>query len=405
MRLLLWLIVLFGLATGLSLFVHSNNGYALLFLPPWRVELSLNAFILIVAGLLLGGYSLVRSLDWIVAMPIKVRQYRKSRREALARKYRTEALTAMLEGRFHLAERAVRKTAEVEHDKAARQTDLLIGAFVANQSRDFARRDAYLEEIREASAGRSLALAMLEAEMFYGQYRNREALEAIERALSISPKLTAALKLELKIRQQEKDPVRVLDLTEQLERSEALDPMQAARIRAQARLAQLQLEPMDDRELTRWWNGLGTAEKLNPLLATAASKSFLRVGDDTQAEALLVNALEHVWDARLIDAYGALGRHGGKEGDAVKRLARAEGWLQRHPDDHVLLLALARLCVTGALWGKARTYLEASVAVSPTPVALAELGHLLEQLGEMEAATDAYRQSLGLALDALEKEG
>ena len=87
----------------------------------------------------------------------------------------------------------------------------------------------------------------------------------------------------------------------------------------------------------------------------------------------------------------------------MKRLARAEDWLRHHPNDHQLLLALGRMCRDAALWGKARNYLEASVAVAATPVAHAELGQLLEQLDERETAEEHYRASLGLALDLLEK--
>lgn len=405
MRLLIWLVILFALATGLSLFVHINQGYALLFLPPWRVELSLNAFILIFVSLVVGSYASVRGLDWIIALPIKVRQYRQQRRIATARRQRTAALLAMLEGRYLLAERALRQTLEAEDDRDARLVDLLIGAQVAQHSRDFTTRDRYLDEAKQASNGDSLALAMVEAEMWFGQYHNREALEAVERALALSPKLTAALKLELKIRQQENHPARVIEIVDQLERNDALEAPQAARIRAQARLAQLELEPMDSRELSRWWHALSTAERWNSALACAAAKAFSRAGDEVQAETLLVGALEQQWDSRLVDAYGELGKMGSREGEAIKRLARAEGWLPRHPNDHILLMALGRLCIAAALWGKARTYLEASIAVHATPVALAELGQLLEQLGQLEAATAAYRRSLAMALDALEVQG
>lgn len=403
MKLLIWFLTLFVLATGLSLLVEHNTGYALLFIPPWRIELSLNAFVLIFFALLLGGYTLIRGFDWVVLMPIKVRQYRQARRAAVARKQRTEALMAMLEGRYQLAERAIRRTAEAEQDSEALCADRLIGAYVSHHCRDYTRRDRYLEQVRETTLGKSLALAMLEAELLYGQFRNREALEALERALSLSPRLTSALKLELKIRQQEKHPARILELTDQLERSEALDPAQAARIRAQARLMQLAQESMDATELRRWWQSLSTAEKLHPVLAAKAAKALALAGEDAEAEAIIVTVLEHFWDAALVDAYGLLGQHARQTDAAIQRLGRAESWLQYHADDHVLLLALGRLCIAGALWGKARTYLEASIAVHPTPVALAELGQLQEQLGDLEAAAASYRRSLALALDTLDQ--
>jgi HemY protein len=46
------------------------------------------------------------------------------------------------------------------------------------------------------------------------------------------------------------------------------------------------------------------------------------------------------------------------------------------------------------IWGKARSYLENAIANGAAPEAYAELGHLLEQLGEHEAAREVYRKGL-----------
>ena len=83
--------------------------------------------------------------------------------------------------------------------------------------------------------------------------------------------------------------------------------------------------------------------------------------------------------------------------DATKQLKRAEAWLSKHGDDPDLLLAAARLCLRNELWGKARSYLETVIALRPTPEAYQEYGRLLTQLGETDAAADAYRDGLGMA--------
>jgi hypothetical protein len=51
-------------------------------------------------------------------------------------------------------------------------------------------------------------------------------------------------------------------------------------------------------------------------------------------------------------------------GDTLGRIARAEKWLEKHPEDARLLLALGRLCREQQLWGKAQSYFEASLACS-----------------------------------------
>ncbi|HLF12305.1 MAG TPA: hypothetical protein VJA26_13945, partial [Gammaproteobacteria bacterium] len=72
------------------------------------------------------------------------------------------------------------------------------------------------------------------------------------------------------------------------------------------------------------------------------------------------------------------------------------GWLKEHPEDGALLLTAARLCMANELWGKARSYLESSLALAPDPGSYALYGRLLTQLGERERAASAFRSGLGL---------
>ena len=89
---------------------------------------------------------------------------------------------------------------------------------------------------------------------------------------------------------------------------------------------------------------------------------------------------------------------------AADRLGFDAVWLAEHhflgdycnaaaPD---LLLAAARLCLRTGLWGKARSYLESVLALRPSPEAFQEYGKLLNQLGEIDAAADAFREGLDL---------
>jgi len=87
----------------------------------------------------------------------------------------------------------------------------------------------------------------------------------------------------------------------------------------------------------------------------------------------------------------------------VKRIERAETWLKEHPRDAALLLTLGRLCADRGLWGKAQSYLEASLAIEPTHSANLALARLNERLGNADAARRHYRESLDLALAQLKR--
>ena len=63
------------------------------------------------------------------------------------------------------------------------------------------------------------------------------------------------------------------------------------------------------------------------------------------------------------------------------------------------LTALVRQAMRNELWGKARSYLESSIAIRADPEAYHIYGRLLEQLGEREDAAEAFRSGLLLATD------
>ena len=125
--------------------------------------------------------------------------------------------------------------------------------------------------------------------------------------------------------------------------------------------------------------------------ALSAQAVELEVGLHDRAEKELAAALKANWRGPLVRLFGLV-----EATDTTKQLKRAEGWLKSHGEDTDLLLAAARLCQRNELWGKARSYLETVISMRPTPEAYQEYGALLTQMGEADAAADAYRDGLGM---------
>lgn len=132
----------------------------------------------------------------------------------------------------------------------------------------------------------------------------------------------------------------------------------------------------------------------DPDLLNAYFSGLIRGGLHEKAEKELTAALKAKWRGPLVRLFGLV------EGpNASKQLKRAESWLATHEDDPELLLAAARLCLRNELWGKARSYLESLITLRATPEAYQEYGRLLNQLGEADAAADAFREGLGLVAE------
>jgi HemY protein len=77
--------------------------------------------------------------------------------------------------------------------------------------------------------------------------------------------------------------------------------------------------------------------------------------------------------------------------DAIARIECAERWLADHPRDAELLLTLGRLCTQTQLWGKATSYLEASLAMQATRAAHIALARVHDEMGRTEDANRHYR--------------
>ena len=118
-----------------------------------------------------------------------------------------------------------------------------------------------------------------------------------------------------------------------------------------------------------------------------------RDADDEVAQ-LLEHAIDQKWNDALVELYGRV-----EAKDAADQLTQAEKWLQEQSKNPTLLLALGRLCLQNRLWGKARSYLEASIGVQPSTPAYRELGVLLERMGETQKAMANFRAALELSSD------
>src|SRR6478609_5511273 len=150
--------------------------------------------------------------------------------------------------------------------------------------------------------------------------------------------------------------------------------------------------------LRTYWARVPESDRLQPKVARAAARSYLQLGGDREAADILAKSLDKNWDSSLTLLYAEC-----RPADATRQLETAERWLVRHNQDAALLYALGRLCERQQLWGKAQTYLEASLALDNHWRAHVALGELLAQLGRHDEADAHFAAALRLALAELER--
>lgn len=392
MRTLFWIIALIAMAAGLVVAARYNTGYVLLVLPPYRVELSLNLLLLLLSSGFIAAYVLVRVVSGALRLPARVREYRVARRQRKAQTTLLEALREFFAGRYARAEKTAASSI-----KLGEHADLgaILAARAAHELRAYDRRDAYLAQIPAQTPEDTVIKAVTEAELMLDHRRFHEALNLLK---ALPEKHTAALRLELKAQQLAKNWDKVLTLVEQLEKRKVFDVGQAEQIRRYALAENLKRKAIDSHTFEEAWQKIPALEKRDGRITAVAARCFISLGNGEQARRAIEGSLEENWDSELISLYAEC-----PGDDAIRQIERAEVWLKGHPHDAALLHALGRLCANQELWGKAQSYLEASIAVEPTYSAHLALAQLQEKLGNSDAARRHYRESLELAVAQLRR--
>ena len=387
MRAISWLLILAAFAVGMAIAARYNDGYVLLVLAPWRVELSLNLFAVVILGAFFVGHGLLLAVRHTLNLPRSIAEFRQQRRLEKAAAGLQKAQRLLTEGRYGHAMRSAEQTWP-EHPEAGMVA--LIGWRAAHALRDETQIGIWRQRVRNGGQSTAVAGWMTEAELAIEERRFDDALAALDQLSQRGGRHIAALRLQLKAEQGRGNWRETARLVRQLEKVHAFTPDQAAPLRQRALRECLRGLRDDLSGLQRFWRGLDERDRINPALALAAATALSAAGDCREAQRIIEDALEEHWDSALVLAYGETGC---VSADVLGRIAQGEKWLQQHPRDEALLLTLGRLCRAQKLWGKARSFLEASLAVKPTRIAHLELACLLEELGEPGPAQSHYRSA------------
>ena len=386
MKFLLWILALFSAAVALTLAAH-NPGYVQLVYPPYRIEMSLTLFVLSILGCFVFSYITVRLLLAALRLPAYVRSFREERAHSKGRAAMMEALAAYFEGRYAVAESAAARAIALGEKSGLNP---IIAARSAHELRQFDKRDAYLADAENMSTANATMRLMAKTEFQLDQKQSQSALASLKELKDTGTrKHVGALMLELKAQQLAGNWDAVLDVAALLEKRHAIDSTLSVQLQQRAWLEKLQDSTFDIESLHRLWKSIPGEFKSRPTIAGAAAQAFIKLHDDTTASKLLVESLNTQWDSDLVTLYGDC-----HTDDLTAQINQAERWLKVQTDDAGLLLALGKLCLHQKLWGKAQSYLDASLSLQPSRAAYNSLGNLSEKLGKKEEAFKYYHLAI-----------
>ena len=391
MRLLIWLVTLMAAAIGIAVTARFNPGNVVFFYPPYRIDLSLNFFLVLSAVGFLLLYALIRAFRATVKMPGRVGAYRQRKRERDGNKGLRDALKALFEGRFGHAEKAAARAADLPENAGVAA---LIGARAAHRMRQGSRRDAWLASIVHDNSMKTARL-MTVTELLVDDHKPEAALEAVAELNASGTRHIHALQWSMKAQQQAKNWPEVLRLVRSLDKHKALHPALSSRLREMAYEAMLADSANDAESILRVWSTVPTADRVKPFVAARACAALNARGLHDEARATAEESLAVDWDDRVVRAYRESAAAAGSPA-LLAQIEHCEAWMKQRPTDAELALALGSLCLKQKLWGKSQRYLEQALSDATEARMVREahlkLAQMHDALGQAEEAASHYRQ-------------
>jgi len=299
LRSLIWLALLFILATALAILGRVDDGHVMILLANHRVDLPLNLLVVAIVVGFIAFYALLRFVRNVWTMPSRVAAYRRRSRAAKGHAALRDAVGNLFAGRFPRAEKAARDAGELlpENKNAAS----LIGATAAHRMHEFTRRDDWLAAIDAADWQDARLTA--KADMCADARDAEGALAALSQMQTQGPRRIYAQQIALRARQQLKHWGEVLKLVKALEKRDAIHTAVAVRLRQLAGENLLRDCRHNPDALLECWQNLPATEKTSARLADLAASLLVDLERYAPARKIVEAALDETWDPRLLRRY------------------------------------------------------------------------------------------------------
>lgn len=364
-------------------FLLSDPGYVGIRFRGYLFEMSVPVLVLLTAAL----FGCIWLLRKIITAPRRIGEAAGRYRSVRSGRKLTRGMIEVAEGNFARGERLLARAASTSDSPLFNYLQAARAAHLQNSDD---RRDEWLrlayQEIPEAAN----AVLLTQAEFQLDRGQHEQALATLRRLDENSKDHAHALALMGRLYFRLQDWPALRDILPRVKKHGHVKPefIDAWTVRVHREALD---HAADASALALAWKDIPKAHRSDVSLIEAYYRGLMRAGLHERAEKELAATLKSNWRGPLVRLFGLI-----EGADASKQLKRAEGWLGSHSDDPDLLLTAARLCLRNELWGKARSYLETVISLRPSPEAYQEYGALLNQLGQTDAAADAYRDGLGM---------
>jgi HemY protein len=394
MRSVIWLVLLFVAAVVAATTFGRNDGLVSLYWSGWRLDVSLNLFLIALLLSCLALMLTLRALQSLASLPTRAHAWRVRRRESAAQGALRDALAEYFGARYSRARKAAARavaiheaTPELAADPQTRSLAHLLWGASLHRLQDRTQRDQQLKQLRllrrsggTAQRGSDDGVQLMAAEWALD---DRDAGRALALLAELPPgvaRRTHALRLKLQAQRLAHLPDDALRTARLLAKHQAF-----SRGAAESLLRSLAGETLaatrDVEQLERAWLALDSTDRDDPYVAARAAGMAGRLGATERGRQWLLAAWQRLpelsRDERDAVTLALIDNIAGLPAEWLPRLEAAERAL---PGDAAVQAAVGSAYAERRLWGKARAPLERAAA-SPL------LGHAARRAAWRRLAT------------------
>ncbi|MBW8828510.1 MAG: heme biosynthesis protein HemY [Burkholderiales bacterium] len=414
MRAVIWFLLLFAVAVVAAATLGTNDGLVTIYWGTYRLDASLNLFLLAVAGTCFALVSTIQAVNSLTGLPQRAHEWRVARRDRVAQAALRDALAQYFGGRYSRAQSAAQRALAIQVDTPDLAQDNeftvlghLLAAGSAHRLQDRAKRDEQLKRAldlaRTSYAARSAeeGASLLAAEWALD---DRDAARALDLLADLPPgvsRRTHALRLKLQATRLGQRPQEALKTARLLAKHQGF-----SKIAATGLLRSLASESLatahDIDQLRRIWLQFDGADRRDPVVAAGAATRAAALGAAEEGRAWLRPFWDRLGELSSDDrAAVAQGLIAALPGIGPEWLHRLEAAAQSFPREPAIAHAVGSALAERGLWGKARQLLEsvtedARLSVNDRRRACLSLARLAEQEGDSERAVRCYEAAARL---------
>ena len=414
MRSIIWFVLLFGVAVLAASTLGTNDGLVTFYWRGWRVDVSLNLFLLALLGSCFVIVTAIQALSALVGLPRRAHEWRVARRDRSAQAALRDALAQYFGGRYSRAQKSAQRalviqadTPELAQDNEFTVLSHLLAAGSAHRLQDRPVRDEQLRRAldlsRRSAAARSAeeGARLLAAEWALDDRDAPRALELLGELPQGVARRTHALRLRLQATRLGRQPQEALKTARLLAKHQGF-----SKIAAQGLLRSLAFESLDTAhdidQLKRVWGQFEPVDRRDAFVAARAADRAAALGAFDDARGWLRPFWEQPTglgaDERAAVALGLVSAISGIGPEWLPRLEAAAGAYSR---DGGVALAVGCALAERQLWGKARRLLEqaagdGALASAPRRKAWLMLAELARLEGDAARAAACFEAAARL---------